>query len=117
MRHTSRFLSIYCLTLPIVLAADLGFATAPVVALVTWGLFGIQEIGLIIEDPFQQALELSVIAKTIDSDVKESLYGSAEEPLYRDTMTAAIEALDEPPQQIAPIPPPPPPAQPQEAAR
>lgn len=28
-------------------------ATAPVVGLATWALFGIQEIGLLIEDPFQ----------------------------------------------------------------
>lgn len=28
-------------------------ATAPVVCLATWALFGIQEIGLLIEDPFQ----------------------------------------------------------------
>lgn len=31
----------------------MGMATAPVVCLATWALFGIQEIGLLIEDPFQ----------------------------------------------------------------
>lgn len=32
---------------------EMGMATAPVVGLATWALFGIQEIGLLIEDPFQ----------------------------------------------------------------
>lgn len=32
---------------------EMGMATAPVVCLATWALFGIQEIGLLIEDPFQ----------------------------------------------------------------
>lgn len=32
---------------------EMGLATAPVVCVATWALFGIQEIGLLIEDPFQ----------------------------------------------------------------
>jgi predicted membrane chloride channel (bestrophin family) len=44
-RHTSRFLSIWCLTLPLALVGDFGFYTVPVMAVVTWALFGIQEIG------------------------------------------------------------------------
>ncbi|CAN0542424.1 unnamed protein product [Laminaria digitata] len=38
----------------------MGMATAPVVCLATWALFGIQEIGLLIEDPFQVTTVLLV---------------------------------------------------------
>jgi len=48
-RHTSRFLTLWCLTLPLSLVADMGLLVVPVTAFVTWSLFGIQEIGLFIE--------------------------------------------------------------------
>ena len=48
-RHTSRFLTLWCLTLPLSLVADMGLLVVPVTAFVTWCLFGIQEIGLFIE--------------------------------------------------------------------
>jgi len=48
-RHTSRFLTLWCFTLPISLVPSMGFAVVPVTAFVTWCLFGIQEIGLFIE--------------------------------------------------------------------
>ena len=41
-RHTSRFLTLWCLTLPLSLVADMGFLVVPVTAFVTWSLFGIQ---------------------------------------------------------------------------
>jgi ion channel-forming bestrophin family protein len=46
---SSRFLSIYCLTLPLVLVQQLDVWTAPVVAAVCWGLFSIEEIGTLAE--------------------------------------------------------------------
>lgn len=46
---------------------EMGMATAPVVCLATWALFGIQEIGLLIEDPFQvRALTCNVRAVTCE---------------------------------------------------
>ena len=48
-RHTSRFLTLWCLTLPISLIDTMGLLVVPVTAFVTWSLFGIQEIGLFIE--------------------------------------------------------------------
>lgn len=39
-------------------------ATAPVVCLATWALFGIQEIGLLIEDPFQVRKELMSVSRS-----------------------------------------------------
>jgi len=48
-RHTSRFLTLWCFTLPVSLVGSMGFGVIPVTAFVTWCLFGIQEIGLFIE--------------------------------------------------------------------
>ena len=44
-RHTSRFLTLWCFTLPISLVDTMGLLVVPVTAFVTWSLFGIQEIG------------------------------------------------------------------------
>lgn len=68
-RHTSRFLTLYLWSLPMVLVSDL--APVPLVlvtGLCTWALFGILEIGLLIEDPFQRVLKTSwtgVIAESV----------------------------------------------------
>lgn len=53
-RHTSRFLTVYGFTLPIVLVPHTELFTAPVVAAVCWGLFSIEEIAYFIEQPFDQ---------------------------------------------------------------
>ncbi|KAJ8600532.1 hypothetical protein CTAYLR_010424 [Chrysophaeum taylorii] len=72
-RHTSRFLSLWCLSLPFAIAPAFGPVLTPLVmALVSWGLFGIQEIGLWIEDPFRGLLKLGVISDTIICDVRET---------------------------------------------
>lgn len=49
MRHTSRFLSLFMLTLPFALVDVLGPYTIPVTCFASWALFGIFEIGLVIE--------------------------------------------------------------------
>ncbi|CAN0483264.1 unnamed protein product, partial [Hapterophycus canaliculatus] len=51
-RHTSRFLTVYGFTLPVVLVPHTELFTAPVVAAVCWGLFSIEEIAYFIEQPF-----------------------------------------------------------------
>ncbi|CAM9284102.1 unnamed protein product, partial [Phaeothamnion confervicola] len=73
VRHTSRFLTIWCSMLPLMIVSELGFMTVPMMALVTWALFGIQEIGLLIEDPFQRTLKLEIIANTIFADVMSAI--------------------------------------------
>lgn len=50
--HLRRALSIYCGTLPFALLKDFGWGTIPVCFLVGFILFGIEEIGVEIEDPF-----------------------------------------------------------------
>jgi hypothetical protein len=52
----------------------LGFLVVPVTGVVTWGLYGIQEIGLMIEEPFRRALRLDIVTRTIYADVQETTY-------------------------------------------
>lgn len=56
-RHTSRFLTVWCSTLPLTLVGPLGLAAVPVCAVVCWALFGIEEIGHLIEQPFIRSSE------------------------------------------------------------
>jgi len=70
-RHTARVLALWCLTLPLALVADVGLAIVPIMSAVSWGLYGIQEIGLVIEEPFRRALNLDRIVDTICKDVRE----------------------------------------------
>ena len=72
-RHTSRLATIFIFTLPFVLTAEMGLLTVPCMATICWALFGIQEIGLIIEEPFGKMLELDSICKSIQHDVRETL--------------------------------------------
>jgi predicted membrane chloride channel (bestrophin family) len=62
-RHTSRFLSLFCMSMPYALVSEVGAHIIPFVTFVTWALFGIQEIGMMIEEPFQRALKLEVFGK------------------------------------------------------
>mmetsp|Transcript_3966 Transcript_3966/g.5328 ORF Transcript_3966/g.5328 Transcript_3966/m.5328 type:complete len:444 (+) Transcript_3966:47-1378(+) len=52
-RHLSRYLTIWSATLPLVLAPMLGWTSVPVIAAVCWSLFSIEEIGHMIEEPFE----------------------------------------------------------------
>ena len=77
-RHTSRFLVLYVSTLPLVLVDALNWATLPVMATVCWALFGILEIGNLIEEPFtavvdsdkRPLLPLTEVCRTIRRDVR-----------------------------------------------
>jgi ion channel-forming bestrophin family protein len=48
-RHTSRFLTVYLLTLPIVLVPHTEYMTAPIVGAICWGLLSIEAIAFSIE--------------------------------------------------------------------
>jgi len=70
-RHTSRLITLFSLLLPIALVGEIGWMVMPVSALVTWAFFAIQEIGLIIEEPFSSylsALSLDVFCRSIFED-------------------------------------------------
>ncbi len=50
--HLKQLLLVYCLALPFQMVNDLTWGTGPVVALISFTLFGIEEIGIEIENPF-----------------------------------------------------------------
>ncbi len=50
--HLKQLLMIYCLSLPFQMVDQLQWMTAPIVALISFTLLGIEEIGIQIEDPF-----------------------------------------------------------------
>lgn len=77
-RHTSRFVSIWTFTLSFALVHSLRWLTAPVVLFVTWALFGILEIGHIIEDPFRRTIDLTPICEAIYHDCARALPPEAE---------------------------------------
>jgi ion channel-forming bestrophin family protein len=67
-------LLIYCLFLPLQLVNDLNWWTILIVALISFVLLGIEEIGNQIEDPFghdENDLPLDIICKTVIENVEE----------------------------------------------
>eukprot|EP00171_Calliarthron_tuberculosum_P016713 IDg16713t1 len=75
-RHTTRLLSIWALTLPLVLVPLEGVMSVPTVAVISWGIFSIEEIAHIMEDPFLEqrySLPLEGFCKTIESDILTQL--------------------------------------------
>ena len=72
--HLKQLVLIYCLLLPFQLVADLQWWTGPVVALISFTLFGIEEIGMEIENAFGRDyndLPLDNICATIERNVNE----------------------------------------------
>jgi len=77
-RHTSRFLSFYLFTLPLALVSHLGWATLPVMMLLSWSFVSVQEIGLFIENPFdkdKQTIPLNQLISALHVDIDEILDG------------------------------------------
>mmetsp|Transcript_13082 Transcript_13082/g.21357 ORF Transcript_13082/g.21357 Transcript_13082/m.21357 type:complete len:481 (-) Transcript_13082:288-1730(-) len=73
-RHTSRFLTLWIMLLPVTMVGDLGWLALPVTAFVTWAFFAIQEIGLVIEEPFSvNYLPLNVFCRSIFEDTETEL--------------------------------------------
>jgi ion channel-forming bestrophin family protein len=77
-RHTTRLLSLFLITLPLVLVGQPGgtFYTVPSVVFVTWALSGIDEVAHLIEDPFlgkAVSLQLEQICAKIQRDVLEQV--------------------------------------------
>lgn len=72
MVHLRRALIIYCFTLPLALLDSYGWLTVPVTLLVAYLMFGIEEIGVQIEDPFGEGdndLPLDLLCQKIDENL------------------------------------------------
>ena len=73
--HLRRFLFVFLLTLPFVLV-EMGWAMVASVAVITYALIGIEEIGVQIEDPFGHDLNdlpIDEICETIQANLMELL--------------------------------------------
>jgi ion channel-forming bestrophin family protein len=91
--HLKQLLLIYCLLLPVQIVGELGLMTGPVVALVAFTLFGIEEIGIEIENPFGRDfndLPLDDICQTMHHNVEQliSLVPTAYQDLENTWQTA-----------------------------
>ena len=74
MVHLRRLLVIYCYTLPFVLVKDFGWVTIPAVFFSGFFFFGIEEIGVEIEDPFDgdsNDIPLKRISASVGETIKE----------------------------------------------
>ncbi len=72
--HLKQLLLIYCLLLPFQLVQNLGFWTGAIVALISFTLFGIEEIGIEIENPFgydANDLPLDAICNTMKLNIED----------------------------------------------
>lgn len=74
MVHLRRALIVYCFTLPFALLEKYGWLTLLIVAVISYVMFGIEEIGVEIENPFgedENDLPLEQISTTITRNVCE----------------------------------------------
>ena len=88
MVHIRRALMLYCFTLPFALVNDFGTGAIVATFLVAYIFFGIEEIGVEIENPFdgdENDLPLEKICATIDANLMALL------PPAADTGSPAIE--------------------------
>jgi ion channel-forming bestrophin family protein len=72
--HLKQLLLIYCLSLPFQLVSDSLLYTAPIVALISFTVFGIEEIGIEIENPFgcdSNDLPLDLICQTMQINIED----------------------------------------------
>ncbi|MES2465093.1 MAG: bestrophin family ion channel [Armatimonadota bacterium] len=82
--HLRRALLIYCLTLPFALLDPFGWYTVLDTLLVTYIFFGVEEIGVEIEDPFgvdDNDLPLEAICQTIERSLLQVLDSPTSVPL------------------------------------
>jgi ion channel-forming bestrophin family protein len=85
--HLKQLLLLYCLLLPFQVVDELKWYTAPAVALVSFTLFGIEAIGVEIENPFgtdPNDLPLDAICNTITGNINDLI---SIEPHYRRSST------------------------------
>eukprot|EP00192_Tetraselmis_astigmatica_P011800 CAMPEP_0117673980 /NCGR_PEP_ID=MMETSP0804-20121206/14780_1 /TAXON_ID=1074897 /ORGANISM="Tetraselmis astigmatica, Strain CCMP880" /LENGTH=423 /DNA_ID=CAMNT_0005482791 /DNA_START=96 /DNA_END=1367 /DNA_ORIENTATION=+ len=72
-RHTSRFLTMWTGLLPLALWPVCGWFTIPVSTMIAFFMFGIEDIGVFIEEPFSY-LQLHAIASVIERTTLEVLW-------------------------------------------
>ncbi|TVQ48891.1 MAG: hypothetical protein EA365_00910 [Gloeocapsa sp. DLM2.Bin57] len=72
--HLRQLVLLYCLTIPFQVVSELLWLTAPFVGLISFAVFGIEEIGVEIEDPFgydPNDLPLDQICRTMQVNIED----------------------------------------------
>lgn len=72
--HLKQLLMLYCLALPFQMVASVGWATPFLVGLISFAVFGIEEIGIEIENPFghdPNDLPLDMVCHTMQQNVED----------------------------------------------
>lgn len=85
--HLNQLLFLYCLLLPFQLVDDLGWWTGAIIALVSFTLFGIEAIGIEIENPFgydANDLPLDAICKTMRRNIEDLIILTPSVRQYKD---------------------------------
>lgn len=86
--HLKQLLLLYCLLLPFQMVHDLGWWTGPIVALISFTLFGIEAIGIEIENPFgndPNDLPLDAICATMLRNIEDLITLSPASKAYGET--------------------------------
>lgn len=91
--HALRSLTFWLLTLPFVLMKDFGYVVGPAMGIISWVMFGVYQIGHMIEDPFQGTLKLNEFCETIKSDVSTHFYDS--DSAFSDETTTTNHLFDD----------------------
>ncbi|AKQ66287.1 putative membrane protein [Myxococcus hansupus] len=94
MMHLRRALLVYCYTLPFALVDSFGWLTVLATFIVAYIFFGIEEIGVEIEDPFghdDNDLPLERISETIRANLKALMPGGAE-AVHAPVATVAVSS-------------------------
>lgn len=89
--HLKQLLLLYCIFLPFSLVSDFGFFTGILVVLISFALFGIEEMGVEIENPFgndPNDLPLDAICVNIQHNIEDLITLT---PYVRDWKTANVE--------------------------
>ncbi|NJK72804.1 MAG: hypothetical protein HC926_06100 [Synechococcaceae cyanobacterium SM2_3_60] len=82
--HLRQLILLYCLLLPADLVDDLGWWTSPVIGIVSFALFGIEGIGVEIENPFgldPNDLPLDTICQTMERNIDDLITLRGHTPL------------------------------------
>jgi putative membrane protein len=84
--HLKQLLLLYCLSLPFQMVGGLEWWTGPIVALISFTLFGIEEIGIEIENPFghdPNDLPLDSICNTMFRNIEDLITLTPSSETYR----------------------------------
>ncbi len=95
--HVKQLLFIYLITLPFVLIPIVGWLSLGMVFVIAFGLLGIEEAGIEIEDPFghdPNDLPLTNICEVIARDVQSTLYFDDETSQEQEIVLSSLDESD-----------------------